>query len=356
MNSQSTGQKSLEHIKNLRSLFASKRTPSSGSINLTHRCNLQCVHCYLGDRNSTLRSPETELDTPQWLEIIDQITEAGCLNLLITGGDPLLRKDFKSIYRKAVTNGILTTVFTNGTLITQDVLDLFEDIPPQSIEITLYGATPETYEKITGIKGSYEKSIKGIEKLAERGLRFKLKTMLITQNIKEWHEIKRIADRFGVDFRSDPAISACLDGNQAPLQCRVDPAEAVQVDFAEPEHKQFWCGYYEKNKEKLPSKFLYNCGAGLTHFHINAAGKLLPCMMLNEPVADLKKRRFIDGWKNEIARLRIIKASEDYKCNACDKRGLCSGCPAFFLLENGSPEIPSEYLCKIAQQRFEAIR
>ncbi|MFC1837611.1 radical SAM protein, partial [Thermodesulfobacteriota bacterium] len=175
----STGQKSLEHIQELRSLFASNRVPASGSINLTHRCNLHCVHCYLGGRDSRLLSQHKELSTQQWLDIIDQITEAGCLNLLITGGDPLLSKDFELIYRNAVSNGILVTVFTNGTLITPAILDLFEDLPPQSIEISVYGATPGTYEKITGVHGSFSKCIKGIQLLSDRKIRFKLKTVLL---------------------------------------------------------------------------------------------------------------------------------------------------------------------------------
>ena len=310
----------------LRSIFASRRIPASGSIHLTHRCNLQCVHCYLGTRDSRYRSQNAELNTRQWLDIIDQVTEAGCLDLLISGGEPMLRNDFETIYRKAVSNGILVNVFSNGTMITPDVLDLFEELPPQSVEISLYGATQETYEKITSIKGSFNKCIKGIRSLAERKLRFKLKTVLLSQNINEWQEIKRIADRYGVGFRSDPAISACLDGDKAPLQYRVDPTDAVLADFAEPEQRQLWCDYYEIHQMKTPSKSLYNCGAGLTNFHINPDGNFTPCMMLPKPFVDLKKHKFVDGWNNEIADLRDITAGKNFKCNACEKRGLCSGC------------------------------
>jgi radical SAM protein with 4Fe4S-binding SPASM domain len=205
------------------------------------------------------------------------------------------------------------------------------------------------------MKGSFEKCLSGIKSLSQKGIRFKLKTMLLKQNIHEWQEIKKIASRFEVDFRMDPAITACLDGDKAPLLCRIEPAEAVKADLVEPDRKQLFKDYYEKHKNTPPGNFLFNCGAGLTNFHIGPDGILSPCMMLNKPGVDLKNRNFLDGWNNEIYQLRDIKADANYKCNSCDKRGLCSACPAYFTLETGSPQKRSEYLCKIAKKRFEAI-
>ena len=79
------------------------------------------------------------MNTARVLSVIDEITEAGCLSLLITGGEPLLRHDFSEIYRHAKKSGLLVTVFTNGTLITPAVIELFADLPPQIVEISLYG-------------------------------------------------------------------------------------------------------------------------------------------------------------------------------------------------------------------------
>ena len=140
--------------------FSSKaerlRIPFSGSIDLTHRCNLDCVHCYLGPR-AERRTGAAEMSTGRILSLLDEITDAECLNLLITGGDPLIREDFPVIYSHAKKNGLLVTIFTNGTLLTDRVLDLFVDLPPLEVEISIYGATAPTYEKITRVPGSYER-------------------------------------------------------------------------------------------------------------------------------------------------------------------------------------------------------
>ena len=355
MDKQLANQENLARIRSLQHLFVKQRIPASGSINLTDRCNLNCIHCYLGIRRSDTKLQKKELHSKQWLPIIDQVTEAGCLYLLLTGGEVLLKADFEAIYRKAVTNGMLVTIFTNGTLINKSILSLFDELPPRSIEISLYGATAKTYEKITGVKGSFKKCLKGIKGLNDNGLKFKLKTMMLAQNSNEWHAIEKIATDYGVDFRMDAAISPCLDGDKGPLNCRVNPADAVKADFANQERSSRWLDYYIKNNHHPKNEFLYNCGAGLTNFHINSAGILSPCMMLNKPTVDLKTTSFIDGWKKEISKLRKIKVSDAYKCNHCEIRGLCSSCPAFFELESGSPETHSKYLCELAESRLKTI-
>ena len=144
------------------------RIPVSGSIDLTARCNLRCIHCYLGQRSHRQGQRHPEMNTRQILSIIDEITEAGCLYLLMTGGEPLLRKDFPEIYSHAKRSGLVITIFTNGTLMTDRILDLFENLPPSVVEISLYGATASTYETITGTPGSYEKCLNAVRRLSER--------------------------------------------------------------------------------------------------------------------------------------------------------------------------------------------
>ena len=353
---QSSVQESIDTLKHLQRIFIEQRVPVSGSINLTHRCNLNCVHCYLGERNSKLRSPKAELSTAQWLAIIKQITAAGCLNLLLSGGEILLRPDFETIYQEAVTGGLLVTVFTNGTLLNNRILSLFSDLPPQHVEISLYGASARTYEAITGVKGSYEQCLQGIQGLHDRNLNFKLKTMILTQNRHELGRIRKIADHYGVNFRMDPVIFACLDGNRAPLSHRVDPAEAVSADFADPERARLWREYYKKTKNiNSDDELLFDCGAGLTNFHIDPAGTLLPCLMLSKPAYNLLHGNFLDGWRDEVSKLRKVKIPNDYTCKSCSKRPICGICPAYFEIDNDLLKTQSRFFCDLGEYREQAI-
>ena len=194
------------------------------------------------------------MNTSKILSVIDEITEAGCLYLLITGGEPLLRNDFPEIYRHAKTSGLILTVFTNGTLLTDRVMDLLEDLPPRVVEITLYGATALTYEKITGIPGSFAQCLKAVRRLLERKIPVGLKTILMTTNSHEFFDIEKIADNFGVRFRFDAEIFPCLDGDHSPLVLRVPPEEAIEKEFSDKDRARKWVRYFERTHGQLPKQ------------------------------------------------------------------------------------------------------
>jgi len=332
------------------------RVPLSGSINLTHTCNLRCIHCYVRQASDTPKLRSQEMDTRMVHSIIDEITGAGCLELLITGGEPLKRNDFDEIYRHVKQSGILPIVFSNGTLINEPILDLFEELPPESVEISLYGATAETYERITGIRGSYQQCLSGIQKLIERNIRVRLKTVLMTFNSHEFPAIEKIAADFGVRFRFDAAIFPRFDGDKTPLKLRVSPEEAIEREFSDPKQYREWETFSLKHADPQPLDSIYHCGAGITHFHIDAYGNLSPCLMTTDVTYNLRKGSFMTGWNSVIPLIFELKPPPDYACTNCHSRNVCGYCPPFFRLEKGSVEVYSEYICRMGGYRYEKIQ
>ena len=118
-----------EFGERLQDKIKSRRFPLSGSLELTFRCNLRCAHCYAACGHEGIPQ-QAELSYAEILNIIDQIAEAGCLWLLLTGGEPLIRPDFVDIYAYAKRKGFLITLFTNATLITPEIVDILVDLPP----------------------------------------------------------------------------------------------------------------------------------------------------------------------------------------------------------------------------------
>ena len=295
------------------------------------------------------------MDTYRILSVIDEITEAGCLYLLITGGEPLLRKDFPEIYSHAKNNGLLVTIFTNGTSITQSVLRLFNDLPPYVVEISLYGATAATYEKITRVPGSYERCLHGIRQLLDHRINVRLKTILMTLNSHEFYDIETLANIFGVKFRFDAAIFPRLDGDKSPLGLRVSPQEAIEKEFSDDCRIKQWEKYFQRTQERSITDRLYICGAGVTGFHINPYGDLQPCIMVKNIVYNLSHNSFAEGWHNFISRIRDKKAGNVYSCTKCAYRHLCGFCPAFSAWEKGAEDVRSEYLCAMGHHRFEQM-
>lgn len=330
----------------------SKRIPYSGVIELTFRCNLNCAHCYVP------HPPEgKELTYQQICDILDTVVNEGCLWLLITGGEPLIRDDFLDIYTYAKKKGLLIALFTNGTLITEQIADYLKEWPPDKVEITLYGITKETYEKVTQVKDSFEKCMKGINLLLERKIPLNLKTMVMTLNKDEIWQIKKYVEDLGLDFRFDALIDSGLGDNKNPCGVRISPEEVVKLDIEDEERSKEWIEFCEKFWGPPQSGKVYNCGAGLNSFHIDPYGKMSVCTMSRIPNYDLCQGSFQDGYYNFFPKILAQKLkSTENKCNQCEILSLCGQCPGLAQLEHGDQERPVEYLCQVAHLRAKAFK
>jgi radical SAM protein with 4Fe4S-binding SPASM domain len=329
-----------------------ERTPVSGSIELTAACNLECVHCYISGTGRNIG----ELTLDELRDLIDQLAEEGCLWLLLTGGEPLVREDFGEIYSHVKRRGILPLLFTNGTLVTGELADLLASEPPFNVEITLYGATEKTFESVTGVPGSFARCMEGIDHLLRRGIRLSLKTMAMTLNSHEIREMKALARRLGVPFRFDTMLNSRLDGDGTPADYRLSSEEVLDLDRED--------GKRLGDLSELAGKFrgdaagsdrIYMCGAGTSTFNIDATGKLTVCMMARDEYFDLRNGSFSEGWREFIPRILERKWSREVPCAACRLRSMCGQCPGWGWLEHGDPEEKVEFLCSVAGARAEML-
>ena len=346
---------SIQYFELLNRKINARRIPVEGSMELTHRCNLRCVHCYCNLPANDEEAAQAELRTDEILGILDQAAEAGCLWLLLTGGEPLLRKDFREIYTHAKKKGFIVTLFTNGTMVAPEIADFLKAWPLHSVEITLYGATQETYEKITRVPGSYRKCLRGIELLLEKEIPLSLKTMVMTLNEGELPKIKAFAEERGLKFRFDPMLNPRLDGTKGPCKFRLPPEKVIQLDLEYEERSDEWKEFCKKFITPLSSEYLFNCGAGISTFHIDPYGKMSPCQMARFRSHDLRRAPFREVWEDHIPATLKLKPQGDYPCGRCELISLCGQCPGWAWLEEQSLEEPIEYLCRIAHLRAEAF-
>ena len=274
---------------------------------------------------------------------------------MLTGGEIFLRPDFTNIYAHAKQKGLLITLFTNGTLITEAIADYLAQLPPFSIEITLYGNTRRTYESITRVPGSFDRCLKGIRLLKERSLPLKLKTMAIAQNKHEIFAMKRFVEKeLGLDFKFDTMINPRRDCSQSPIAVRLSPDEVVALDLEDEDRMDEWkqfAGRFKKSRQDpgLANK-LYQCGGGFHSFAIDPFGKLAACM-LSGHTYDLRRGSFKEGWEKHLYSLRQTSITRKTKCSNCRIKPLCGMCPANSELECREAETPVDFLCHVAHLR-----
>lgn len=338
-----------------------KRAPLAGTIELTRRCNNRCRHCYNNLPASDPKALASELRTKDTFRILDEIAAAGCVWLLMTGGEILLRPDFLDLYRHAKGRGLLVTLFTNSTLVTPRLADELAVLRPFSIEITLYGRTADTYERVSGVPGSFRRCMDGVRILADHGLPLKLKSTLCALNAHEIWEIKRFAEEeLGLPFRFDALLNARCDGSLRPLDVRLSPEEVVALDLADAERMSALRELAHRTPAASPvptgAAPLYICGGGVHSFAIDPYGRLRACALSAGDGFDLKSGSFQEGWDHHLSWVRELKVVSENKCTRCTLQSLCGMCPANGELECGDPHKPVDFLCQVAHLRAYAMK
>ncbi len=339
-------QSSLDFLERLRQPSGKNLLPLAGSFEITLKCNVRCKHCYILYPGAT----SEEMSTDEVKRVLDILAENGVMLLLITGGEPLSRPDFKEIWRYAKQKGFILSLYTNATLIDEAIADFLAKWPPRRVEITIYGHTEATYEKVTGVKGSFSRFRRGVSLLRERGLRIALKTMVLKTNVHEFFEMKSWAEDQGSNFRFDSMINPRINGDRDVLKERLDPEELGRFEATLDGGPDAFASYYSIIQKTPVSDKLFTCGAGIKTFHIDPRGRLHPCMLWRKSPYDLRNAPLTEGWREHVSRLRELKGPEN-GCNACSNRSLCGRCPAASFLEVNDPRKSVSYHCKVGEAR-----
>ncbi len=329
-------------------------------IELTERCNNNCIHCSINLPADDLAAKERELSTEEIKNILKQAVSLDCMAVRFTGGEPLLREDFEELYIFARKLGLKVLLFTNATLITQRLAELFSHIPPlEKIEVTVYGMKKSSYEAITRVNGSFEAAWEGINLLLKKRIPFVVKEALLPSNKEEIEAFEEWAATIPW-MDSPPSYSMFFDlrgrrdgaKNQLIRSLRLSSAEGLRIltrrkDKYIKEMKQFCSKFMRPAADRL-----FSCGAGYGGC-VDAYGNFQPCMMLRHPdtVYNLREGSLKDALTNFFPKIREIKATNpDYlqRCAKCFLKGLCEQCPAKSWMEHGTLDTPVEYFCEIA--------
>ncbi|MFA5117366.1 MAG: radical SAM protein [Candidatus Omnitrophota bacterium] len=336
-------------------------------LELTERCNNNCMHCCINLPADDGAAQKREFSTGEIKRVLGEAASLGCLRVKFTGGEPLLRKDFEEVYVFARKLGLKVLIFSNATLITARVAELFSKIPPlEKIEVTVYGMKKSSYEAVTRKEGSFEAAWRGINLLLEKKIPFVVKGGLLPGNRDEIEEFEAWAgtipwmDRppsysmfFDLHYRRDGKKNALI------RKLRISAHEGLKVltrkkDTYREEMKSFWAKFMGP-----PGDRLFSCGLGVGSGCVDAYGYFQPCLILRHPdtVYDLKKGSLSDALTDFFPKLKKIKAvNPEYlkRCAECFLKGFCEQCPAKSWVEHGTLDKPVEYLCKVAhvQARF----
>jgi radical SAM protein with 4Fe4S-binding SPASM domain len=323
----------------------------------THTCNLSCKHCY----SNSGATRETELNTKEAMEVVDQLADAGVIALAFSGGEPLSRKDFFEVAGHAANRGLYVSVATNGTLLTKENVRKLKQAKINYVEVSIDGATAETHDSFRGVPSAFDKAVAGLKRCVEEDLCACIATTATKSNIDEMPEILDLAEEIGAarftyfNFIPTGRGKEHYDQDLSPeereklmfylldrmskgykvtilttapqlarvaLQCQ-GPGDTATMSMA---HMQT----VRVSKKAVPlADFIGGCGAGRLYCSLSPQGDVHPCVFLPINVGNLKKENFGDVWLNSKL-FKALRNRDNLKgaCGKCDYKYICGGCRA----------------------------
>lgn len=336
-------------------------------LELTERCNNDCIHCCINRPAGDEEARSRELTTARVRDVLQHAADLGCLQVRFTGGEPLLRPDFEELYLHARRLGMKVLLFTNAGLITPRLAGLFARIPPLvEIEVSVYGMHPASYEAVTRAPGSYARFRRGVELLRERGVPFIVKSVLLPPNEGETDELEAWAKTipwmkeplsfsmfFDLRHRRDDAAR-----NRRIASLRRSPQAGLAVLARDGARFRRESARFAARFMGPPGDRLFRCGAAHGAC-VDAYGRVQPCLSLRdlELAADLQRMTLKEA-VDSFTRLRSLRATHpEYlrRCAVCFLHGFCEQCPAKSWMEHGTLDTPVEYFCEVAHTQARAL-
>ncbi len=292
-----------------------QRRPESVTFELTYGCNLRCVHCF----NPTHRALPQELDRKEIVAILDQLADLGVLTITFTGGELGTRVDLEPILRHTHRRGLLIRLLTNATRVTPEFLVLLGRLNVEQICVSIYGATHETYERMTGVPGSYASFHRGLVLLAHADLPVIVRMPVTTLNYHEIEACRHLVENLGLKFQYCLDLTPTVTGDVTPLQYRLTPEEKIRIDRAMLSN---W-GSTPSTELCPPSDDFIECACGQNRFAITPYGEMNLCTAFPIPRYDLTTGTVREGWEVLKRTVDDARPNHQYECPICESRSYC---------------------------------
>lgn len=347
--------------------------PLNGTFELTPCCNMSCKMCYVRMTKQQQEQIAPLRTAGEWLALAEEAKKQGMVYLLLTGGEPFLRPDIREILTGLNKMGLLVSINSNATLIDEEVISWLKEVPPTRVNVTLYGASDATYERLCGNAKGFTQAVRGIRLLKDAGIVVKINCSITPHNVNDVEGIFAFAKQEGLlvqatsymfpPLRRDTAMvgrNDRLTAEEAAYQsaktiCLLNGEEYFLQKMKNKAHMSL-PGDSGEDCPELPAEGdRIRCRAGKCSFWITWDGRMLPCGMFpGENAENVFRNGFTATWEKVKEATSAIRMSP--KCSKCQMRDQCRACAAMALTETGRFDRVPEYRCQMMHAFYEASR
>lgn len=313
-------------------------------LELTYLCNERCRHCYLDDPKANQEIGILRFDV--WRKVIDEIADMGCVNVLVTGGEPTLHPDFLQICRHITKRGMLLDIFTNALKISDSLFDAIVALKPNTVSFSLYGGTADFHDWVTQVPGSFEKSLRNILMFKCAGVDVFIKSVLFNGKADEFAKLRALAKRVGISAHCAQAVNIGRSGTTHPefmADNETLTAYLASISDTEP--------LWQQKSPPVREPDSPVCGVGFSTLTFRPNGNVSPCIPYSYVLGNVKKDSVKGIWEGsgKLVELRNLKLRDvSPQCATCNDSGFCVICPGIALSEAGAIG-PCSYSCRHAR-------
>ena len=326
--------------------------PIAGNFELTSNCNFNCKMCYVHNTNH-----KEALSTEDWIELGRTARDAGMVFLLLTGGEPFLRKDFKEIYSSLLEMGLLISINTNASLIDDEMFEFMVKHPPLRMNISLYACNDAVYEELCG-RSVCDVVKHNIRRLHDAGISVKMNASITPYNVSEIEAIYAFGKEVGVPVQATtymfpPVRISREQYGCAPARFSAEEAAAQMLrcreQYMTPEQLRNYSGapLDEDTDCTVEEGEHMRCRAGRTAFWVTWDGRMLPCGMFPCDGYRIADMGFEAAWEAVRAYTQTIRMPKE--CIGCSHKKRCSACAASVIAETGSASVRPDYICRMTE-------
>jgi radical SAM protein with 4Fe4S-binding SPASM domain len=318
-----------------------RRTPLNMHLELTYRCNEQCVHCYcVVEHGKEAEAAKRELTYAEIERLLDQLAEMGALYVTFSGGEVLVRHDFFDIVEHARRRGFVYRVYTNGIGLTEERARRLAALEPLTVELSIFSADPAVHDAITRVPGSFKRLIAAVHRLKAQGVRVSLKPVVMKPNAGDLGAVRALArdlDVFTHVFTCE--VSPRIDGDiHGPSRYQLSEDELLEVlrsdALTKEAHEDVFTGPPEEVARQRTT-----CGPAVNGGCIDPYGNVFPCIAFRMPMGNVREKSFRDIWEGPPPAIRDLLSVQHFsdlpECSSCELIGFCTRCHGDNLLERG---------------------
>jgi len=332
--------------------FKDKPRLMSLQIELTSRCNERCVHCYLPHENKI-----NDIDPSLFYDVLEQCKNMGVLQLTLSGGEPMLHKNFCDFLRKAKEYDFSINILSNLTLLDDEIIKIMKELRLSSVQVSLYSLNPAIHDSITQLKGSFLKTRDSILRLIENDIPLQISCPTMKQNKDCYAEVLNWAHEHKIRAETDYIMMARYDHTTGNLDNRLNLDEAAKIITNSIELNPAYRDYLLKaDFEKVEARDISGdivCGVCISSICMVAAGNVYPCAgwqgyvcgnVLEAPLKEI--------WDNspKVKYLRGLRKKDFPECVRCVNKAFCAMCMVRNANESpeGDPLKINKHFCDIA--------